>query len=155
MNAALTHRPLTEGHDLIVKRFVLGLALAAIVSTACVRAWPAAGQNHSPATLEGASPELDRLRKRFLRPSADVERTKVTVVVNDRSTETGTILVHDEDASDRSRCSHDFAPPATSTLTGAETASKIRSRAAPAQVVDECSFWLRRCKGRNCRSRTW
>ena len=96
MNAALTHRPLTEGHDLIVKRFVLGLALAAIVSTACVRAWPAAGQNHSPATLEGTLRELDRSAKGFHSLSADVERTKVTVVVNDRSTETGTILVHDD-----------------------------------------------------------
>ena len=28
--------------------------------------------------------------------SADVERTKVTVVVNDRSTETGTMLAHDD-----------------------------------------------------------
>ena len=50
-------------------------------------------QNHGPWTLE------DVLRSSIASPaafhglSADVERTKVTVVVNDRSTDTGTMLV--------------------------------------------------------------
>src|SRR5271155_1715625 len=96
MNASLTRRPPSGGLDLIVKRFVLGIALAAIVSVACLRAWPAAGQNHSPATLESTLRELDRSAKGFHSLSADVERTKVTVVVNDRSTEAGSILVHDD-----------------------------------------------------------
>jgi outer membrane lipoprotein-sorting protein len=96
MSASQTHRPISGGLDLTVKRFVLGIALATIVSTACVRAWPAAGQNHGPATLDGTLRQLDRSAKGFHSLSADVERTKVTVVVNDRSTEAGTILVHDD-----------------------------------------------------------
>ncbi len=40
--------------------------------------------------------QLDAASKGFHGLSADVERTKVTVVVNDKSTETGTILVHDD-----------------------------------------------------------
>src|SRR5277367_7088291 len=96
MNASSTHRPLSGGHDLIVNRFIMGIALVAIVSAACVSAWPAAGQNHGPATLDGTLRELDRSAKGFHSLSADVERTKVTVVVNDRSTETGSILVHDD-----------------------------------------------------------
>src|SRR6202050_1978773 len=94
MNASLTRWPLTEGHDLIVKRFALGIALIAIVSTACLRAFPAPGQNHNPATLDSTLRELDRSARGFHSLSADVERTKVTVVVNDKSTESGTILVH-------------------------------------------------------------
>jgi outer membrane lipoprotein-sorting protein len=96
MNAASTGRPFTEGHDLIVKRFALGIALSAIVSIVCLGAFSAAGQNHASATLDSTLRGLDRSAKGFHSLSADVERTKVTVVVNDRSTETGTILVHDD-----------------------------------------------------------
>ena len=39
---------------------------------------------------------MDAQSKTFRSLSADVERTKVTVVVNDRSTETGTMLVSGE-----------------------------------------------------------
>jgi len=81
---------------LIVKRFVSGIILIAVISIAFVRAWPAAGQNHSAATLESTLRELDRSAKGFRSLSADVERTKVTVVVNDRSTESGTLLVRDD-----------------------------------------------------------
>lgn len=51
------------------------------------------GQNHSPLSLESALRQLDAAAKDFHSLSADVERTKVTVVVNDRSTESGKILV--------------------------------------------------------------
>jgi len=44
-------------------------------------------------TLSNVLEELDVSAKDFHSLSADVERTKVTVVVNDRSTESGTILV--------------------------------------------------------------
>jgi outer membrane lipoprotein-sorting protein len=44
-------------------------------------------------TLSNVLEELDVSAKNFHSLSADVERTKVTVVVNDRSTESGTILV--------------------------------------------------------------
>ena len=53
----------------------------------------AASQSHGPWTLEGVLRQLDAQDKTFHSLSADVERTKVTVVVNDRSTETGSILV--------------------------------------------------------------
>jgi outer membrane lipoprotein-sorting protein len=44
-------------------------------------------------TVQSVLRELDAQAKDFHSLSADVERTKVTVVVNDRSTESGTILV--------------------------------------------------------------
>lgn len=44
-------------------------------------------------TLEAVLKQLDEAAKDFHSLSADVDRTKVTVVVNDHSTETGTILV--------------------------------------------------------------
>ncbi len=47
-------------------------------------------------SLEQALNHLDEQARDFHSLSADVERTKVTVVVNDRSTESGTILVHGE-----------------------------------------------------------
>jgi len=52
----------------------------------------AGSQNHvwTTATVLG---QLDAAAKDFHSLSADIERTKVTVVVNDRSTETGSILV--------------------------------------------------------------
>src|SRR5580704_11403663 len=50
-------------------------------------------QNHGPLTVNDALRELDGEAKDFHSLSADIERTKVTVVVNDRSTEAGSILV--------------------------------------------------------------
>jgi len=65
------------------------LALCAI----CVGSWTAAAQGRGPWTLESVLRQLDVQDKTFRSLSADVERTKVTVVVNDHSTETGTLLV--------------------------------------------------------------
>jgi len=56
-------------------------------------AWARAGQSHPHFTVESALRELDSQAKSFHSLSADVERTKVTVVVNDHSTENGTLLV--------------------------------------------------------------
>jgi outer membrane lipoprotein-sorting protein len=53
----------------------------------------ARAQNHA-TTLESVLKQLDDQAPQFHSLSANVERTKVTVVVNDRSTDTGTILVH-------------------------------------------------------------
>lgn len=55
--------------------------------------WAAVGQSRGPWTLEAILKQLDHEAKDFHSLSADIERTKVTVVVNDRSTETGIILV--------------------------------------------------------------
>jgi outer membrane lipoprotein-sorting protein len=57
----------------------------------CVWAFP--GQGHGAWTLDGVLRQLDEQAKGFHSLSADIERTKVTVVVNDRSTETGSLLV--------------------------------------------------------------
>lgn len=54
----------------------------------------ALAQNHEALTLEGLLGQLDSQSARFQGLSADVERTKVTVVVNDRATTNGTILLH-------------------------------------------------------------
>lgn len=52
----------------------------------------AAGQGHT-VTLDNVLRQLDRSAKDFHGLSANVERTKVTVVVNDHSTETGSLQV--------------------------------------------------------------
>lgn len=56
-------------------------------------AGPVAAQAKSSWTLEQVLKQLDKESKSFRSLNAHVERTKVTVVVNDRSTETGQIWV--------------------------------------------------------------
>jgi outer membrane lipoprotein-sorting protein len=63
-----------------------------IVAVACCLL-AATPQNHGPWTVDAVLRQMDAAAKNFRSLSADVERTKVTVVVNDRSTETGTIRV--------------------------------------------------------------
>jgi outer membrane lipoprotein-sorting protein len=53
----------------------------------------ASRQNHSTWTWPAVREQLDREAKSFHSLSASMERTKVTVVVNDRSTENGDIYV--------------------------------------------------------------
>ena len=53
----------------------------------------AGAQNRSAWTVQNVLRQLDEQARDFRSLSADVDRTKVTVVVNDRSTEDGTILV--------------------------------------------------------------
>lgn len=55
-----------------------------------------APQDHADWTLKSVLGELDQEAKDFHSLSADVERTKVTVVVNVRSTESGKIWVRGE-----------------------------------------------------------
>jgi outer membrane lipoprotein-sorting protein len=78
---------------LVSKQIVATLAVCVIVGLAGTYAWPAARQNHGPWTLGTSLSHLDDAAKDFHSLSADIERTKVTVVVDDHSTETGTILV--------------------------------------------------------------
>jgi outer membrane lipoprotein-sorting protein len=87
------NQSLLKGEHLVLKRIVAALAVCVIVGLGGAYAWPAAGQNHGPWTLESTLRHLDDAAKDFRSLSADIERTKVTVVVNDHSTETGTILV--------------------------------------------------------------
>lgn len=61
---------------------------------ACAPIWSSAQtQNRSSWTLESVLSELDDDAKTFDSLTADIERTKVTVVVNVKSTETGSIYV--------------------------------------------------------------
>jgi outer membrane lipoprotein-sorting protein len=53
----------------------------------------ARAQARGPLTLDGVLTQLDSEAGSFKGLSADVERTKVTVVVDDKSTDTGTIVV--------------------------------------------------------------
>ena len=55
------------------------------------------GPNQSAWTIDAVLKQLDAAAKEFRSLTADLERTKVTVVVNDRSTETGQILVRQDD----------------------------------------------------------
>jgi outer membrane lipoprotein-sorting protein len=67
--------------------FVTAFCLACSLVTA------RAAQSRASWTLDSVLRQMDSAAKDFHSLSADVERTKVTVVVNDRSTETGTIRV--------------------------------------------------------------
>jgi outer membrane lipoprotein-sorting protein len=79
-----------DGGSLFKSKFLilsLTLILAASAASLALAASP---------SLESVLSQLDSHAKEFHSLSADVERTKVTVVVNDHSTETGSILVHGE-----------------------------------------------------------
>src|ERR1700735_3157994 len=94
---------------LVLKRFLLTCMLACLAS-----AGVAALQGRGAMSLENALDELDTQAHGFHSLAADVERTKVTVVVNDRSTETGSILVH----GDHSRMDIKAPDPRTILRTG-------------------------------------
>jgi|SRR5271157_2879666 len=79
---------------LMRNRIAAALCLTFAVAMICVCVWASSGQRRESWTLEGVLKQLDEEAKAFHSLSADVERTKVTVVVNDRSTETGSLLVH-------------------------------------------------------------
>jgi outer membrane lipoprotein-sorting protein len=62
-----------------------------------VPAGDTATQSQTSWTLEAVLKQLDATAREFHSLSADLQRTKVTVVVNDKSTESGTILVRRDD----------------------------------------------------------
>ena len=63
------------------------------MAVAAVFASAHAAQNHGSWTLETVLHQLDSEAKGFHSLTADVERTKVTVVVDDKSTESGQLYV--------------------------------------------------------------
>jgi outer membrane lipoprotein-sorting protein len=69
------------------------LAMLAIAALCAGAQAPAAGKAASTWTLDDVIKQLDRGAKEFQTLSGNVERTKVTVVVNDRATESGQIFV--------------------------------------------------------------
>jgi outer membrane lipoprotein-sorting protein len=98
MMARFLHgHPHRRGIRLIFRRFLSALFIfAAIFLLSFAPATANSRQNHGPLNLENVLAHLDESARNFHSLSADVERTKVTVVVNDRSTESGTILVRGE-----------------------------------------------------------
>jgi outer membrane lipoprotein-sorting protein len=68
---------------------IAGVALC----LAAVNAVPAKGATQTPWTVAAVLRQMDAQAKNFSSLTADIERTKVTVVVNDKSTESGKIFV--------------------------------------------------------------
>jgi outer membrane lipoprotein-sorting protein len=99
MTRFLRGHPHQSGDSLIVRpsgTAAIFLFAAILISFPFAYARGGASQAHGPYTLDNVLSALDEWGKTFHSLSADIERTKVTVVVNDRSTETGTILVRGE-----------------------------------------------------------
>ncbi len=69
---------------------MVAAAVALAVSASAMRTRP---QAHGTLTLDAVLDSLNREAENFHSLTADVERTKVTVVVNVKSTETGTLWV--------------------------------------------------------------
>jgi len=69
------------------------LVLAVTLLLTCGWLGAAPVSNRQAETLESVERQMDQAARDFRSLSADVERTKVTVVVNDRSTESGSIRV--------------------------------------------------------------
>jgi outer membrane lipoprotein-sorting protein len=100
----------------VLKRFVLACmpALAPVfLMLACFAGatvtFAVQGQGHW--TLESVLKQLDQESHTFRSLTADMERTKVTVVVNDKSTETGKIFVRRDD-----KMRIEFNPPDQKTI---------------------------------------
>lgn len=76
------------------QKFSAVFALAPFCA-ALALAFSAAGQPH-PMALNAVLKKLDDQSRSFRSASAKVERTKVTVVVDDRSTDTGAMFIRDD-----------------------------------------------------------
>jgi len=86
-----------QGFSLIGNRFSYSCVFFVLIALAAFwRAKPVAAQARVSMSLDSVLSQLDSQAGSFKGLSADVERTKVTVVVNDKSTDTGTILVRDD-----------------------------------------------------------
>jgi outer membrane lipoprotein-sorting protein len=81
----------------ITKRITRASRTAGLAVMLYLLAPAAHPQGQTKQTRESLIAELDQAAKQFRSMTADVERTKVTVVVNDRSTESGQIFVRHDD----------------------------------------------------------
>ena len=75
------------------KGIVSAMVAAAVALTVSASAMRTRPQAHGTLTLDAVLGSLNREAENFHSLTADVERTKVTVVVNVKSTETGTLWV--------------------------------------------------------------
>src|SRR4029077_8243844 len=73
------------------------LFCAVVTATSLFSTIRASASPQANGTLDNVLKQLDTKRASFLRLTADLERTKVTVVVNDKSTESGQIFVRSDD----------------------------------------------------------
>ncbi len=89
----LRHAPSSEKKFPLLSRLRIVRFAACVVVGCLAYAGTVGAQNHGGFTLDTVLNQLDSQAGGFKGLSADVERTKVTVVVNDRSTDTGTIRV--------------------------------------------------------------
>src|SRR5256885_10873179 len=87
---ALVHKQMNlfSGKNQTVELCLTGLLFLACVTSGALRA-----QGQNAWNLNEILKQLDRSAHNFKTLTADVERTKVTVVVTDRSTESGQINV--------------------------------------------------------------
>jgi outer membrane lipoprotein-sorting protein len=91
--SSLRNTPSGQLRGSTAARILAGAALLAAVLAAPLRLSP---QGKSSWSVETVLRELDEQSKHFRSMTADLERTKVTVVVNDKSSEYGQIFVrHD------------------------------------------------------------
>ena len=101
---------------------------------------------------------MDSQAKNFHSLSADVERTKVTVVVNDRSTETGSMLAHDDkmllEMKPRIRALSFDRRHSLRLHTGIEARRGIRSRPA-SRMVDQFLLLGFGTPGKELQKSTW
>src|SRR6202030_4760409 len=93
----------------VVRTTVLLFAAAASTTFLTFAGW--ASSQQSNVTLEGVLKQLDIQAGDFHSLTADLERTQVTVVVNDKSTESGKIFVRRDD-----KMRLDFNPPNEKTI---------------------------------------
>jgi outer membrane lipoprotein-sorting protein len=94
MTADFLHSFIVGGRSRLTgKRNAAIFLFLAAVGITSVLSGRAGAENRGPWTLPAVLRQLDVTAKDFQSLSADIERTKVTVVVNDHSTETGSIFV--------------------------------------------------------------
>ena len=79
---------------MVARRIAALLTVWTALGLACACPGALGAQSHTPWTVDSVLRQLDVQSRDFHSLSANVERTKVTVVVNDHSTSNGTILVH-------------------------------------------------------------
>lgn len=77
--------------------YTILVCACALAGASLSSATSAARSQQSNWTLDNVLKQMDTQAATFRSLSADLERTKVTVVVNDKSTETGKILVRSDD----------------------------------------------------------
>ena len=76
----------------------IAVLFSAVIAAAALYSAPRASTSpQTPWTLDNVLKQLDAQAASFRSLTADLERTKVTVVVNDKSTETGQISVRSDD----------------------------------------------------------